>query len=80
MKIHKSGDPEAEKHPDRREQQKKQQQVEKEATVKKELLGVPWTAMRSNQSILTKDQSWVFIGGTDVEAETPILWPPDAKS
>ena len=26
------------------------------------------------------DQSWVFIGGTDVEAETPILWPPDAKS
>ena len=26
------------------------------------------------------DQSWVFIGGTDVEAETPVLWPPDAKS
>ena len=26
------------------------------------------------------DQSWVFIGGTDVEAETPILWPPDVKS
>ena len=26
------------------------------------------------------DQSWGFIGGTDVEAETPILWPPDAKS
>ena len=26
------------------------------------------------------DQSWVFTGGTDVEAETPILWPPDAKS
>ena len=26
------------------------------------------------------DQSWVFIGGTDVEVETPILWPPDAKS
>ena len=26
------------------------------------------------------DQSWVFIGGTDVEPETPILWPPDAKS
>ena len=26
------------------------------------------------------DQSQVFIGGTDVEAETPILWPPDAKS
>ena len=26
------------------------------------------------------DRSWVFIGKTDVEAETPILWPPDAKS
>ena len=26
------------------------------------------------------DQSWVFIGGTDVEAETPIFWPSDAKS
>ena len=26
------------------------------------------------------DQSWVFIGRTDVEAETPLLWPPDAKS
>ena len=27
-----------------------------------------------------RGQSWVFIGRTDVEAETPILWPPDAKS
>ena len=26
------------------------------------------------------DESWVFIGRTDVEAETPILWPPDMKS
>ena len=26
------------------------------------------------------DQSWVFIGRTDVEAETSILWPPDAES
>ena len=26
------------------------------------------------------DQSWVFIGRTDVEAETPILWPPDGKN
>ena len=26
------------------------------------------------------DQSWIFIGKTDVEAETPVLWPPDAKS
>ena len=90
---------------------------------------VPWTARRSNQSILKEispeysleglmlklklqnfghlmgrsdslektlespldckdirpvhpkgDQSWVFIGRTDVEAETPIFWSPDAKS
>ena len=26
------------------------------------------------------NQSWVFIGRTDAEAETPILWPPDVKS
>ena len=26
------------------------------------------------------DQSWVFTGRTDVEGETPILWPPDVKS
>ena len=33
------------------------------------------------QPVLPKgDQSWVFIGRTDVEAETLILWPPDAKS
>ena len=38
----------------------------------------PWTARRSNQSIL-KEIS-LGIGGTDVEAETLILWPPDAES
>ena len=27
-----------------------------------------------------ENQSWIFIGRTDVEAETPILWPPDVKS
>ena len=26
------------------------------------------------------DQSWMFIGWTATEAETPIIWPPDAKS
>ena len=26
------------------------------------------------------NQSWIFIGRTDAEAEAPILWPPDAKS
>ena len=63
------------------------------------LLRVPWTARKSNWSILKEisrlsiqpsghgdpvhpkgDHSWVFIGGTDVEAETPIFWPPDVKS
>ena len=44
------------------------------------LLRVPWTARRSNQSILKEiNQSWMFIGRTDVEAETPILWPFEAK-
>ena len=44
------------------------------------LLRVPWTATRSNQSFLKEtNQSWVFIGKTDAEAETPILWPLDAK-
>ena len=33
------------------------------------------------QSVHLKgDQSWVFIGRTDAEAETPVLWPPDVKS
>ena len=40
------------------------------------LLRVPWTARRSNQSILP----WDFFGGNDAEAETPVLWPPHAKS
>ena len=26
------------------------------------------------------NQSWIFIGGTDAEAETPIFWPPDVKN
>ena len=32
------------------------------------------------QPVHPKDQSWVFTGRTDAEAETPILWPPDVKS
>ena len=33
------------------------------------------------QSVHPKgDQSWIFIGRTDAEAETPILWPPDVKN
>ena len=44
------------------------------------LLRVPWTARRSNQSILKEIKPGISIGRTDVEAEAPILWPPDAKS
>ena len=45
------------------------------------LLRVPWTARRSNQSILKQiSPGCSFIGRTDVEAETPIVWPPHATS
>ena len=40
---------------------------------------VPWTARRSNQSIL-KEIKPEFIGRTDAEAEAPILWPHGAKN
>ena len=42
------------------------------------LLRVPWTARRSNQSILK--EIIIFIGRTDAEAEAPILWLPDVKN
>ena len=32
------------------------------------------------QPVHPKDQSWVFTGRTDIEAETPILWPPDVMN
>ena len=41
------------------------------------LLRVPWTARRSNQSIL---KDWDFLGRNDAKADTPVLWPPHAKS
>ena len=44
------------------------------------LLRVPWTARRSNQSILKEISPGCSFGRTDTEAETPILWPPHAKS
>ena len=44
------------------------------------LLRVPWNAGRSNQSILKEISPWIFIGRTDIEAETPKLWPPNAKN
>ena len=37
------------------------------------LLRVPWASRRSNQSILKENQSWIFVGRTDAETETPIL-------
>ena len=37
------------------------------------LLRVPWTARRSNQP-------WDFFGRNDAKGETPILWPPHAKT
>ena len=39
------------------------------------LLKVPWSARRSNQSM-----SWMFIGRTDAETETPILWACHSKN
>ena len=42
------------------------------------LLRVPWTARRSNQSILKEISHRCSLVGL-IEAETPILWPPDAK-
>ena len=47
----------------------------------KRLLRVPWTARRSNQSILKEiSPEYSLDYWTDVEAETPVLWPPDVKS
>ena len=40
---------------------------------------VPWSK-EILQVHPKEDQSWVFIGRTDADAETPILWPPQAKS
>ena len=44
------------------------------------LLKVPWTARRSNQSTLKEISPEYSLEGLIVEAETPILWPPDAKN
>ena len=44
------------------------------------LLRAPWTTRRSKPVHSKGNQSWIFIGRTDAEAETPILWPPDAKN
>ena len=43
-------------------------------------LRVPWTARRSNQSILKEIMPEYSLEGLMLEAEAPILWPPDVKS
>ena len=47
---------------------------------RRRLLRVPWTAGRSNQSILKDISPGCSLEGLMLEAETPILQPPDAKS
>ena len=44
------------------------------------LLRVPWTARRSNQSILKKISPEYSLEGLTLKLNTPILWPPDAKN
>ena len=43
------------------------------------LLRIPWTC-KEIQPVHSKDWSWVFFGGNDAIAETPVLWPPHVKS
>ena len=40
----------------------------------------PWDSKEIQPVNPKRNQSWIFIGGTDVEAETPILWPPNARN
>ena len=44
------------------------------------LFRVPWTEWRSNMLVLKEINPGIFIGRTDAEAETPVLWPSDAKN
>ena len=44
------------------------------------LFRVPWTAMRSNQSILKEINSRIFVGRSGTEAEAPIFWLLDVKN
>ena len=46
----------------------------------RKLLRVPWTARRSNQTVLKEISPESSLERTDAEVETPILWPPDAKN
>ena len=44
------------------------------------LLRVPWTARRIQPVHSEGDQPWDYFGRNDAKAETPVLWPPHAKS
>ena len=45
------------------------------------LLRVPWSPCKEIQLVHSEgDQPRVFFGESDAEAETPVLWPPDAKN
>ena len=44
------------------------------------LLRVPWTARRSNQSILKEISPGISLEGNDAKSEAPVHWPPHAKS
>ena len=51
-----------------------------EVWCRRRLLRVPWTARRSNQSILKEISPEYSLEGTDADAEAPILWPSDATN
>ena len=44
------------------------------------LLSIPWTAKEIQPVHPKRNQSWIFIGRIDAEAEAPILWLPDEKN
>ena len=48
--------------------------------VLEQLLKVPWTARRQNQSLLKEINPEYSLEGLMLKAEVPILWPPDANS
>ena len=52
----------------------------KKAVVLEKTLQSPLDCKEIQPVYPKEDKSWGFIGRTDVEAETTILWPPDAKS
>ena len=51
-----------------------------EIVVLEKTLESPLDSKETQPVHLKGNQSWIFIGRTDAEAETPILWPPDVKS